>query len=430
MLQTLIFFAVLLLVSAIFSGTETAFTSINEIGLSSYPKGARRKRIVIEMLRQKGSVIAAILVGNNIVNTVLAVYAGAFFDNLCVDTGLISPAYGPMVASLTTVIFLLIFGEVIPKHIGVTFAKAWTIAMAYPLWLMVYVLKPVTSAMNILSRAMMSILPKTSENSDAPTIQELMLLAKVSETAGHIDSMERKLMSRSSSFNDLLACDVMIPRNAIESISAEACIKEVRAVFKSAFYSRVPVYKGDLDEIVGILNYKELIKLEPEDYKKFKIENVMQQPLFVPENVPIGELLERMRSTQNHMAVVVDEFGSTAGIITLEDIIERLFGMINDEYDSEHITHMHTHSNGDYEALGTISLHELGTQLGVSFPEEARKQANTLNGFLTFLKGDFLKTKDKFAWNNYVFTVKKIDGHVAEKVIIRKKETPAHKNRS
>ncbi len=430
MIQTLVFFALLLLVSAIFSGTETAFTSVNEIGLSSYDKGNRRKKFLFEMLRQKGSVIAAILVGNNIVNTVLAVYAGAFFDNLFVETGILSPAYGPMVASVITIIFLLIFGEVIPKHMGVTFAKPWAFAMTYPLWVMVKVLKPVTSAMDILSRALMSILPKTAENADAPTIQELMLLAKVSEKAGHIDSMERKLMTRSSSFNDLFACDVMIPRNSIESISADADIKEVRQAFKSAFYSRVPVFRGDLDEIVGILNYKELIKLEPEDYSRFSIEKVMQPPLFIPENVPIGELLERMRSSRNHMAVVIDEFGSTAGLITLEDIIERLFGMINDEYDSENITHMHTHKNGDHEALGTISLHELGNQLGLTFPEEVRKQANTLNGFLTFLKGDFLKTKDKFAWNNYIFTVKKIDGHVAEKVIIRKKEAPVHNTRS
>lgn len=431
MFYTMLFFAVLLLISAVFSGTETAFTSVNEIGLSSFKsKGNRRLKLVVDMLRKKGSVIAAILVGNNIVNTVLAVYAGSFFDEIFVETGLLSPTSGPMVASLITVTFLLVFGEVIPKHIGVTFAKTWTMAMAYPLWVMVTVLRPVTYAMDVLSRALMSMLPKTGEHDDAPTIQELMLLAKVSEKAGHIDSMERKLMSKSSSFNDLFACDVMVPRNCVEGLPAYADIKEVREAFKEAMFSRVPVYGNDLDEIVGIFNYKELIKLEPSDYARFKLDRFMQPPLFVPENVAIGELLEQMKTTRNHMAIVVDEYGSTAGIITLEDIVERLFGLINDEYDIDNVSHLQNHANGDIEVMGSISLHDLGNALTVTFPEEARKQANTLNGFLTFLKGDFLKTKDKFSWSGYVFTVKKIDGHVAEKVIIRKKEAKPEQKKS
>lgn len=425
MFYTALFFAVLLLVSAIFSGTETAFTSVNEISLSSFKnKGNRRVKIAIELLRNKGSVIAAILVGNNIVNTVLAVYAGSLFNEIFVKTGMLSPSLGPIIASVITVIFLLIFGEVIPKHVGVTFSKAWTMAIVYPLWIVVTVLKPITFTMNLLSKALMSLLPKINEYDDAPTIQELMLLAKVSEKAGHIDSMERKLMLKSSSFNDLLACDVMIPRNCIDGLPAYADIHEVREAFKESMFSRVPVYGNDLDEIVGIFNYKELIKLETSDYSKFKLDHFMQPPLFVPENVEIGELLERMKTSRSHMAIVVDEFGSTAGIITLEDIVERLFGLIDDEYDVEvHVSNFFKHSNGDYEVPGSLPLHDLSTALSITIPEEARRQANTLNGFLTFLKGDFLKTKDKFSWGGLTFTVKKIDGLVAEKVLIRKKDS-------
>ncbi|HQB83491.1 MAG TPA: DUF21 domain-containing protein, partial [Candidatus Rifleibacterium sp.] len=140
MLYTALFFIVLLLISALFSGTETAITSVNEISLSSVQGGSsRRQKIVTELVNDKRSVIAAILVGNNIVNTVLAVYAGVFFDQVFVETGMLSEKIAPMVASMITIVFLLIFGEIVPKHLGVTFAKAWTYVIAYPLWAIVKV---------------------------------------------------------------------------------------------------------------------------------------------------------------------------------------------------------------------------------------------------------------------------------------------------
>ncbi|EKD82439.1 MAG: hypothetical protein ACD_39C01297G0002 [uncultured bacterium] len=424
MLYTMLFFTTLLLISAVFSGTETAFTSVNEISMAHYGKnGSRRQRLVLEMLQKKGSVIAAILVGNNIVNTVLAVYAGAFFDQIFVDTGILTEAVAPVLASIVTIVFLLIFGEVVPKHIGVTFAKAWTMAMAYPLWLIVTLMKPVTATMEVLSRAIMTLVRRPGEHENAPSIQELLLLAKHSEKAGHIDSIERKLMSKSSKFNDLQVCDVMVPRSSVKGVPVEADWREVRESFKADMYTRVPVYNQNLDDILGVFNFKELVKLGPEDADRFDLRKLMMQPLFVPENVAIGEVLERMKTSRKHMAVVVDEFGSTSGIVTFEDIVERVFGMINDEYDVESPVNVHSHTNGEHEVSGSISLQELSTALSLEFSEDERHQANTLNGLLTFLKGDFLREKDKIIRGNLDFIVKKIDGHVAEKVLIRKRET-------
>ncbi|OGK12751.1 MAG: hypothetical protein A2W80_18290 [Candidatus Riflebacteria bacterium GWC2_50_8] len=424
MLYTIVFFTTLLLISAIFSGTETAFTSVNEISMAGYAgKSGRRKKIVLEMLQNKGSVIAAILVGNNIVNTVLAVYAGAFFDQIFVDTGILSEAVAPVLASVVTIVVLLICGEVVPKHMGVTFAKAWTMAMAYPLWLIVTAMKPVTAAMEIISRALLALIKKPGEHDNAPSIQELLLHAKHSEKAGHIDSIERKLMSRSSKFNDLQVCEVMVPRSNVKGISVDSDLQDVRAAFKTDMYTRVPVYNKSLDAILGVFNFKELVKLEPGDAARFDLRKLMMQPLFVPENVAIGELLERMKLTRKHMAVVVDEFGSTSGIVTFEDIVERVFGMINDEYDVESAGNLRSHENGEHEVSGSISLQELGSALTIEFSEDERHQANTLNGLLTFIKGDFLREKDKIVRGNQVFIVKTMEGHVAEKILIKQKET-------
>lgn len=422
MLYTALFFIVLLLISALFSGTETAITSVNEISLSSVQGGSsRRQKIVTELVNDKRSVIAAILVGNNIVNTVLAVYAGVFFDQVFVETGMLSEKIAPMVASVITIIFLLTFGEIVPKHLGVTFAKAWTYVIAYPLWAIVKVLQPVTWTMDVLSRMLLRMLPfKGDEN--APTIQEILLMAKISEKAGHIDSLERKLMTRSSRFNDLLTCEVMIPRNLVKGVPIDIKLNDLIEVFREDMYSRVPVYKDDIDQIVGVFNFKELFKINQANPDEFSIGRMMLKPLYVPENVAIGELLERMKLKRTHMAVVVDEFGSTTGIITMEDIVERLFGLIGDEYDVEETQVLKNNETGEVEVAGTISLQDLSAMLQTEFPEEVRRSVNTLNGFLTWLKGDFPRKKEKIHWEKFTFRVKEIDGHRAEKVVIKKKD--------
>ncbi len=426
MLYTIVFFAVLLLVSALFSGTETAFTSVNEVSMSHYGKKGRRQSIVVDMLKNKGSVIAAILVGNNIVNTVLAVYAGAVFDQMLVDTGILSKSVAPILASVVTIIFLLVFGEVVPKQIGVAFAKPWTLAVVYPLKLIVIIVRPVTAAMDLLSRSILALIKPSGTTNDAPSIQELLVLAKHSENAGHIDSIERRLMSKSSKFNDLQVCEVMVPRSSIKGIPIDAGFEEVRAAFKNDMYTRVPVYDKSLDTILGIVNFKELLKLEHEDIARFDLRQLMMQPLFVPENVAIGELLERMKQSRKHMAVIVDEFGSTSGIVTFEDIVERVFGMISDEYDVESPILLRNHDNGDHEVTGSISLQELSNSLAIEFTEEDRHQANTLNGLLTYLKGDFLREKDIIVHGSRLFIIKEIDGHVASRILIRKKTGNTH----
>ncbi|MFZ5949403.1 MAG: CNNM domain-containing protein, partial [Candidatus Rifleibacteriota bacterium] len=263
MLDTMLFFAVLLLGSAIFSGTETAFTSLNEIRVMNEKdsSGVRRLR---EMLRTKGSVIAAILVGNNIVNTVLAVYAGAFFDEVMVASGFLSEASGPVAASVITIIFLLIFGEVVPKHFGVTFSRGWMRVFTWPLWLVVTVLKPVTRLMDFFSQMLMNLLPVSKDEGNSPTIQELLIMARYSANAGHIDEIERKLLVRATRFNDLEAGDVMIPRPRVVAVDSRINFDQLQKEFKEHLFSRVPVFKDSIDNIVGVFNIKELITLSDE----------------------------------------------------------------------------------------------------------------------------------------------------------------------
>ncbi len=411
-------FIFLLLCSGLFSGSETAITAISDVTFA-YGK-TKTEKLAFWLSQNKETVIGAILVGNNIVNTALAVYAGVVFDKYFVETKILSETAGPIVSATLAVVFLLVFGEVVPKQIGVKYSREFVLVIAYPTYFMVMLLKPITKTLDFISETFVKFLPSKPDGSDAPTVQEVIALARSSEEGGHIDSLERNLMERSGKFNDIAAIDLMVPRNKVTGVSLNISNKELMKVFRETMYSRVPVYKSNIDEIVGIFNYKELLKVSPEEMETFKISDHMIKPLYIPENVLVGDLLERMRKTRCHMAIVLDEFSYTQGIVTMEDIQERVFGVINDEYDDNQPEVKRTES-GVMEYEGNKSLQELSEELGIEFPPKVRKRVNTLNGFLTDMKGNFLKENDKFYFDKYCFTVVKMAGFRAETISITQK---------
>lgn len=419
MIETILFFLVLLIGSAIFSGTETAFTSLNEIRVMNEKDGAGVRRLR-EMLRQKSSVIAAILVGNNIVNTVLAVYAGAFFDDVLVSSGMLSENTGPLVASIVTILFLLIFGEVIPKHFAVTFSRFWMKIFSFPLWIVVKLLKPVTGAMDVFGRMLISLLPMQSEDGNSPNIQELLIMARFSAKAGHIDEIERKLVVKATRFNDLEAKDVMVPRAQVVSVPSNIRFSQLREVFREHLFSRIPVFKESEDDIAGIFNIKEMLTMSDEAQRNFDILRHCHEPFFAPEKVKIGQLLDQMKSRKMHICVIVDEFGGTAGIITLEDIIERVFGLIHDEYDEEATQTIKKIDEKHFEVRGRASLEEIEVALEVEFDAEIKRTVDTVNGLVTLIKEDFPKEKEEIRYENLLFKVVQTKGMRASLLTIEK----------
>ncbi len=419
MIETILFFVLLLIGSAVFSGTETAFTSLNELKVMNEKEGSGSKRL-LEMLRQKSSVIAAILVGNNIVNTVLAVYAGAFFDDVLVSSGVLSESTGPLVASIVTILFLLIFGEVIPKHIAVTFSRFWMKIFSWPLWTVVKLLKPVTAAMDAFGRMLISLLPISGEDGNSPSIQELLMMARFSAKAGHIDEIERKLVAKATRFNDLEAKDVMIPRRQVVSVPATTSYAGLREIFREHLFSRIPIFSESEDNIVGIFNIKELLTLTDEQQRNFDIQRHCHEPFFAPEKVKIGQLLDQMKSRKMHICVIVDEFGATAGIITLEDIVERVFGLIHDEYDEEATQTIRKIDENHFEVRGRASLEEVEVALDIEFAEEIKRKVDTINGLVTMLKDDFPKEREEIRYENLLFRVIQTKGMRASLLSIEK----------
>lgn len=423
-MNDIIVFVILLLLSGFFSGTETAFTSITEYALASNTFSEKKKGLLKKLIDDKQSVIAALLVGNNIVNTVLAVYAGVVADKMLVETKILPESAGPIVASVVSVIFLLIFGEVLPKQFGVAFTNGWCSLAAYPINFLVFILKPITTAMNWLSKSVMKILPVKATD-DAPTVDQLMMMAENSEKAGNIDNMEKTLMYTSSQINDLTAADVMIPKNKIIAVKSDVKPNELLRIFKTHLYSRIPVYDTSIDEIKGIFNIKECLKLKESQLNNFDIKKHWIEPIYVPGNVTIGNLMEQMKASRKHMAVVVSEYGITDGIVTLENILERIIGLIGDEYDDDEedsmsITKYNT-DEIDFEIPGTSSIQDISKITMTEFQTNAHHKINTINGLLTDLKGDFLEKGDEFEISDFNFKVLSVKSRCAEKIQITKK---------
>lgn len=420
----LLFFIILFLLSGFFSGTETAFTALNEYSLASMKASQKKLNRLRALINDKSSVISALLVGNNIVNTVLAVYAGVVSNKILVESGILSPIYGPVVASVVTIIFLLIFGEVLPKRFGVAFSKGWCLLSTDILCVLVIILKPITKAMDFLSKIVMKMLPIEKTN-DAPTVDELMMMAENSVKAGNLDTIEKTLMYTSSQFNNLTAADVMIPKNKIVAANYEVKPEQLLQIFRTHLYSRIPVYQSSIDEIIGIFNIKECLKLDKDSLSTFDIRKYLKKPIYVPSNVTIGNLMEQMKSSHIHMAVVVNEYGVTDGIVTLENILERIIGLIDDEYDdeqdSELIVRNTNENNLELEIIGSVSLQDLSQLLRIDFPDEVHHKVNTINGYFTMLKGDFIDENDEFDYEGYHFKVLSTQRRCADKIKITKK---------
>ncbi len=421
-------FIVLLCLSGFFSGTETAFTALTEYSIASMKAKPKKLDCLRDLVKDKGSVISALLVGNNIVNTILAVYAGVVTNKMVAETNL-PPSAGPIIASVVSIIFLLIFGEVLPKQFAVAFAKGWCLNATYMLKFLVFVLKPITITMNYIGKFVLKLLP-VEKSDDAPTVDELLLMAENSEKAGNIDSLEKTLMFTSSQLNDLTAADIMVPRNKIVAFKSDVDPTKLYETFQTHFYSRIPVYKNTLDDIIGIFNIKELLKFDYDHPEKFDINNYLTKPIFIPGNVSIGNLMEQMKSSGIHMAVVVNEYGVTDGIVTLENILERIIGLISDEYDDEKDAELVNNSdenNIELEIIGTLSLQDLSKLLEIEFPIEAHHKVTTINGFLTDVKGNFLNEGDEFEHEGYKFKVLSVQRRCAEKIKVTKIKTDKNK---
>jgi putative hemolysin len=373
--QTTLFalaFLLSLALSGFFAGSETALVSLGRIDLQSMrEKGDRRGALIRQLRSQTSRLLAVILIGQNLFLSAASASATTVAEHW------FGPKYGIVAAVLFSTVTLFIFAEMMPKAIGAASPAAVSRAVVVPLSWMMKVLSPIAALCVKLTNKTLRALG-VPERRPGLTEDELKSVFNLGADEGVIHREERRLLHKVLEFGDKTVRDIMVPRTKIVALPETASFQDVRVVLREHKFSRVPVYRGTLDNIVGILNAKDLFDLTDEEERNFELTRHCDPPFLVPEFKRAEDLFREMRRRHTHMAIVVDEHGGTAGLVTLEDAIEELLGQIQDEYDEE-APGFEATGDRTYLLEGTFRLDDLEEQFGFHLP---RDEAETIAGHL------------------------------------------------
>lgn len=406
---------VLMILSAYFSATETAFTSLNRIKIKNMAEdGDKRARQVLGLVEEFDKVLSTILIGNNIVNIANTAVATVFFVNLYGN-------YGPTVATVVMTITVLIFGEISPKNLAKDRPESFAMFSAPILSILMIVFAPVNWIFSQWKKLLFLIFRRKGE--DAITEDELITLVEEAETAGSLESDQSELIQNAIEFDALKAEDVLTPRVEIEAIDIESSEDEIAEQFLKTGFSRLPVYKDDLDSILGVLNQKDFHNYIY--HKEKTVSDFIKPVVFVGESMSAAELLKRMQKEKCQIAIVVDEYGGTTGLVAMEDILEELVGEIYDEHEeveSQEITKL---QNGTYRVLASANVDKMFDYFD---DEDEESEATTVNGWIVRLIDKLPETGDTFTYKSskkiYTGKVTKADERKALEIILKVKDIP------
>ena len=371
---------ILLLLSAFFSSAETALTTVNKIKMRTLAdEGNKRAKMVLNITDDSGKLLSAILIGNNIVNlSASALTTTIAYELTASVTGPIA-AYAVAIATGIITVLILIFGEITPKTLATIHSEKLSLLYAYPIHFIKIVVTPISFVINILARVIFFIL-RVDPNAKPETIteEELRTMVDVSHESGVIEEEEREMIKNVFDLGDAKAKDVMVPRVNVVFADIESTYNELIDIFREHKFTRLPVYEGMTDNVIGTINMKDLLLYD--NTKEFQIREFLREAYFTYEHKNISELLVEMREASYNIAIVLDEYGETAGLITLEDILEEIVGEIHDEYDEyEEDELLERITDFEYILEGSISLDDLDDRLELKLESE---EYDSLGGFI------------------------------------------------
>ncbi len=400
-------FMLLLIASAFFSGSETALFSLKPVDRRKLKEKSRtqiRAKRVLQLLKEPRRLLVSILIGNTVVNVAAATLAALITHTTLKNTRFTEWAFFIDVIAVTAVI--LLFSEIIPKIVAVKNAISFACITALPLQVFVVIFRPVSFLFEKLTRGLSAI---TGIHKEVPFVNEdeLKTLIQVGEDKGTLDKSEREMIHSIFEFRETMSKEVMIPRMDMIAVDRDTPMEEVLALVESQGHSRIPVYKETIDNIIGILYVKDLLAFSQSEDQVKSLTNLLRKPYFVPESKLIDELLREFQKERIHMAIVVDEYGGTAGLVTLEDVIEEIVGEIRDEYDQEKPLVKEINAD-EWLVDGKINIEELNEALEVNLPAE--EDFETLGGFILSQLGAIPKEKEVIQFENYKYMVEKVVG--------------------
>ena len=405
----LIILLILLLLSGFFSSAETALTTVNKIRLRSLAEeGNKRAATTLKITENSGKMLSAILIGNNIVN----LSASALTTSLAYNLG--GPAVA--VASVVLTVLILLFGEITPKTLATIHSEKLALLYAPTIHLFMKVMTPVIFIINSLSNLVMIIL-RIDPNAKINTMteNELRTIVDVSHEDGVIESEEKEMIYNVFDLGDAKAKDVMVPRVNVTFADINSSYAELITLFREDKFTRLPVYSESKDNVVGTINMKDLLLFD-NNKKEFHIKDILREAYFTYEYKNISELLVEMRTASFNIAIVLDEYGETAGLITLEDILEEIVGEIHDEYDENEEENIRAINPYEYIVEGSTNLDDLNDSLDFHLESE---DYDSVGGFIIEHLDRLPEEKDEITTPDGIrMVVEKLDKNRIEQVHI------------
>ncbi len=390
--------------SAYFSATETAFSSLNRIRVKNMAeKGNKKAALALRLSENYDVLLSTILIGNNIVNITSASLATVIF------VGFLGEEAGASISTVVTTIIVLIFGEVSPKSIAKESPEAFAMFSAPLLNVLIKILTPA----NFLFKQWKKLLSKIfkSDRDSSITEEELLTIVEEAEQEGGIDEQESSLIRNAIEFSELEAADILTPRVDVVGIASDTPNDEIARVFQQTGYSRLPVYEGNIDHIIGIIYLKDFHNYVYHSDKD--ITAIIRPVLFIAKSKGIGELLKELQMKKSHIAVVMDEFGGTVGIVTLEDVLEELVGEIWDEHDKV-VQEIEKVSDTEYLVLGGANVEKVFEELD----RDEEFEVLTVSGWVMDELEKVPSEGDIFRYRDMQVTVLQMDGKRVGKVQI------------
>lgn len=407
-------FIVLLLCSALISGTEVAFFSLSKTDIIKISDETKGQNPVVILLQNPSKLLATILITNNFINILIVLIFASLGEVFLKDQNLSLTILGFTLPSsivkfsievILVTFLILLFGEVLPKVYASRRALKFCNFMSRPLQFLTFFLTPLSFPLINLTNIIEKKLGSKNSNFSVEILSKALELTSEESTTKE----EQKILEGIVSFGNTETVQIMKPRIDIFALSYDESYDEVLTKILKHGYSRNPVYKDSIDNIVGVLYAKDLLGFL--DNKDFKWQELLREPFFVPENKKLDDLLVEFRERKNHLAIVVDEYGGTSGIVTLEDIIEEIVGEINDEFDTDDLSYSKIDAN-NYIFDGKITIKDFCKVLEDTKEEkfeEYKGESETIAGFILEISGKFPKIGEKINFNRYTFTIEALD---------------------
>lgn len=398
-----------LVLSALFSASETALMSLSKIRvkqmIENREKGANR---INKLLSDPSRLLSAILIGNNVVN----IGASSLMTSLAID------AFGNTGVGVATgimTLLILVFGEITPKSLAAKNSEKISVRLSGFIEFVTNLLTPISFVLNIITDFLVKLLGgEVDKKKPFITQEELKTIVNVSYKEGVLEGEEKDMIYNVFDFSDSQVNDVMVPRTEIVAIDVDLPYEEIIKIINKEQYSRIPVYENTIDNIIGILYVKDLLFLDVNKESPFDLRKYIRQPYFTPEYKSIKELFKEMRTNRNHMVVIIDEYGGTEGIVTIEDVVEEIVGDIEDEYDKK-IKEIEVIKEDEYLVNGNVRIDTINELIGTHIES---KDFDTIAGFVIGIIDRLPEAGEEIEYENIRFIIENIDRNRIKKIRI------------